>query len=315
MPRLETRTAFLQIHVCVLLWGFTAILGKLITLPALPLVWWRMLIVVTVLALVPRVWRGLRVMSRKLLFSYAGIGVLVSLHWLTFYGAIKLSNASVGATCIALATVFTALIEPKLAHRRFSRRELVLGIAVLPGVALVVGGVPHGMRLGIAVGTLSALFVALFGSLNKRLVEHADPLTVTAVELGAGTLAMTLLAPVMPLLFPAFAGNLFALPSAHDALYLLALSLACTLLPFTLSLVALRHMSAFAAQLAVNLEPVYAIALAILLLGEQHQLTPQFYGGVAIILGAVLLYPLISRPQPLQHPEMLGTAEAKGIAE
>ena len=315
MARSETRTAFLQIHVCVVLWGFTAILGKLITLPALPLVWWRMLIVVAALALVPKVWRGVGAMSRKLLFSYAGIGVLVSLHWLTFYGAIKLSNASVGATCIALATVFTALIEPKLAHRRFSRRELVLGIAVLPGVALVVGGVPHGMRLGIAVGTLSALFVALFGSLNKRLVEHADPLTVTAVELGAGTLAMTLLAPVMPLLFPAFAGKLFALPSAHDALYLLALSLACTLLPFTLSLVALRHMSAFAAQLAVNLEPVYAIALAILLLGEQHQLTPQFYGGVAIILGAVLLYPLISRPQRLRHPEMLGTAEAKGIAE
>ncbi|MEO6263383.1 MAG: DMT family transporter [Luteimonas sp.] len=315
MPMTDTRKASLQIHFCVLLWGFTAILGKLITLPALPLVWWRMLIVVAALALVPRVWRGLRAMPRKLLLSYAGIGVLVSLHWLTFYGAIKLSNASVGATCIALATVFTALVEPKLAHRKFSRRELALGIAVLPGVALVVGGVPHGMRLGIAVGTLSALLVALFGSLNKRLVEHADPLTVTALELGAGTLAMTLLAPVMPLLFPAFAGPLFVLPGAHDALYLLALSLACTLLPFALSLVALRHMSAFAAQLAVNLEPVYAIVLAILLLGEQRELTPQFYGGVAIILGAVLLYPLISRPQELQHPEVLGTAEAKGIAE
>lgn len=315
MPLPETRKAFLQIHACVVLWGFTAILGKLITLPALPLVWWRMLIVVAALALAPQVWRGLRAMSRKLLFSYAGIGVLVSLHWLTFYGAIKLSNASVGATCIALATVFTALIEPKLAHRKFSRRELALGVAVLPGVALVVGGVPHGMRLGVAVGTLSALLVALFGSLNKRLVEHADPLTVTAVELGAGTLAMTLLAPVMPLLFPAFAGKLFVLPGAHDALYLLALSLACTLLPFTLSLVALRHMSAFAAQLAVNLEPVYAIVLAIVLLGEQRELTLQFYSGVAIILGAVLLYPLIRQARPLQHPEVLGTAEAKGIAE
>ena len=102
---------------------------------------------------------------------------------------------------------------------------------------------------------------------------------------------------------------------AHDALLLLALSLACTLLPFTLSLVALRHMSAFAAQLAVNLEPVYAIVLAILLLGEQHELTPRFYAGVAIILGAVLLYPLISRAQPLRHPEVLATAEAKGAAD
>jgi drug/metabolite transporter (DMT)-like permease len=105
------------------------------------------------------------------------------------------------------------------------------------------------------------------------------------------------------------------LPGLHDALYLLALSLACTLLPFVLSLVALRHMSAFAAQLAVNLEPVYAIVLAILLLGEQRELTPWFYGGVAIILGAVLAYPLVARPRRLQHPEVLGTAEAKGIAE
>jgi drug/metabolite transporter (DMT)-like permease len=314
MSQPETRKAFLQIHFCVLLWGFTAILGKLITLPALPLVWWRMLIVVAALALVPRVWRGVRAMPRRLMFAYAGIGVLVSLHWLTFYGAIKLSNASVGATCIALATVFTALVEPWLARRRFSKRELALGIAVLPGVALVVGGVPSSMRLGIAVGTLSAFLVALFGSLNKRLVEHGDPLTVTALELGAGTLVMTALAPLMPLLFPAFAGNLFVLPSLHDALYLLGLSLACTLLPFTLSLVALRHMSAFAAQLAVNLEPVYAIVLAIVLLGEQRELTPLFYLGVAIILAAVLLYPLIASPRRLQ-PETLGTAEAKGLSE
>jgi drug/metabolite transporter (DMT)-like permease len=315
MPMTDTRRAFLQIHACVLLWGFTAILGKLITLSALPLVWWRMLIVVAALALVPRVWRGLHAMRGRLRLAYAGIGVLVSLHWLTFYGAIKLSNASVGATCMALATVFTALIEPRLAHRRFSRRELLLGIAVLPGVALVVGGVPSSMRIGIAVGTLSALLVALFGSLNKRLVEHADPLTVTALELGAGTIALTVLAPMMPMLFPAFAGPLLVLPGLHDALFLLALSLACTLLPFTLSLVALRHMSAFAAQLAVNLEPVYAIVLAILLLGEQHELTMRFYAGVAIILAAVLLYPLISRPQRLEHPEVLATAEAKGIAE
>ena len=314
-----TTKAQWQIHFCVLLWGFTAILGKLITLPALPLVWWRMLIVVAALALVPRVWRGLRAMPARLRWSYAGIGVLVALHWLTFYGAIKLSNASVAATCIALATVFTALVEPWLARTRFSKRDLGLGIAVLPGVALVVGGVPHDMRIGIAVGALSALLVALFGSLNKRLVghvdvEHGDPLTVTALELGAGTLALTLLAPLMPLIFPAFAGDLLVLPGARDAALLLALSLVCTLLPFALSLLALRHMSAFAAQLAVNMEPVYAIMLAIVLLNEQRELTPRFYLGVAIILAAVIVYPLLTRSR-LRHPEMLATSEAKGVAE
>ncbi len=307
--------AQIQIHACVLLWGFTAILGKLITLPALPLVWWRMLIVVAALALLPRVWRGLRAMPPRLILAYAGIGALVALHWLTFYGSIKLSNASVGATCIALATPMTALLEPWLARRPFSLRDVLLGIAVLPGVMLVVGGVPDGMRIGIAVGAMSALFVALFSSLNKRFVEHGDPLTVTALELGAGALLLTLLAPLMPRLFPAFAGDLFMLPSAHDAGFLLALSLACTLLPFALSLVALRHMSAFAAQLAVNLEPVYAIVLAILLLNEQRELTPQFYLGVAIILAAVLVYPFLGRPKRLGHPEVLGTSEAKGIAD
>src|SRR5690606_36073160 len=285
--------AQLQIHLCVLLWGFTAILGKLITLPALPLVWWRMLLVAAALALVPRVWRGVRALPRRLLLSYAGIGVLVALHWLTFYGAVKLANASVAATCMALATVFVAMVEPKLAKRRFSRAELALGLAVLPGVALVVGGIPEGMRLGIAVGAVSALFVALFGSLNKRLVEHADPLVVTAMELGTGVMVLTLLAPLLPHLFPALAGPLFTLPGASDAGYLLLLAFACTLFPFTLSLVALRHISAFSAQLAVNLEPVYAIMLAIVLLSEQHELTLPFYLGGAIILGAVLAYPLV----------------------
>ncbi len=314
MAMSDTRKAFLQIHFCVVLWGFTAILGKMISLPALPLVWWRLLIVVAALALVPRVWRGLRAMRPKLMLAYAGIGALVALHWLTFYGAIKLSNASVGATCIALGTVFVAIVEPGLTGRRFSTRELALGMLVVPGVVLVVGGVPRGMHAGIAIGALSALLVAFFGSLNKRLVEHGDPLTVTALELGAGAIVLTLLAPVMPLLFPAFAGDLLVLPGASDAWLLLGLSLACTLLPFTLSLVALRHMSAFAAQLAVNLEPVYAIVLAIALLGEQRELSGQFYFGVAVILAAVFVHPLLGKPRELQ-PELLGTAESKGAAE
>ncbi len=315
MPLTDNTRAQLQIHLCVLLWGFTAILGKLITLPALPLVWWRMLLVCAALALLPRVWRSLRRLPPRRILAYAGIGMLVALHWLTFYGSIKLSNASVGATCMALATVFTALLEPRLAQRPFSWRDLALGIAVLPGVALVVGGVSPDMRLGIAVGALSALLVAVFSSLNKRLATDADPLAVTALELGAGTLLLTALAPLMPLLFPAFAGDLLSLPSASDLLYLALLAVACTLFPFALSLVALRHMSAFSAQLAVNLEPVYAIVLAMLLLNEQHDLTTMFYAGVAILLGAVLLHPLLSRPRRVEHAELLAVAEARDITD
>lgn len=302
--------ARLQIHFCVLLWGFTAILGKLITLPALPLVWWRMLLVASALLLMPKVWRGLRAMGWRLRLAYAGIGALVSLHWLTFYAAIKLSNASVGATCIALGPVFLALIEPWIARRRFDPRELLIGIAVVPGVLLVVGGVPAGMRAGIAMGALSALLVALFGAFNKRMVEHGDPLTVTFLELGTGTALLTVLAPLLP-----HAGPAFVLPGAHDALLLLALSFGCTLLPFALALVALRHLSAFGTQMVTNLEPVYAIVLAMLLLGEQRQLDLRFYLGVAVILAAVFAHPLLHRPRAAAPAEWSGTPEGRQIID
>jgi len=307
----ELRKAQLQIHFCVLLWGFTAIFGRLITLPALALVLWRMLIVVAVLALVPRVWRSLRVMPARLIAAYAGIGVLVALHWLTFYAAIKLANASVGATCMAVAPVFLAIVEPLIARSRFDPRELVLGILVIPGVVLVAGGVPHAMQLGLLVGVVSALLVALFSALNKRLVEHADPLTVTGIELAAGVVLLTALAPLLP-----HDGPMLPLPGVHDAVLLLALALGCTLLPYSLALHALRHLNAYSVQLATNLEPVYAIVLAIPLLGEQRELALSFYAGVAIILLSVLAQPLlVRRTRRVEHADVLGAAESRGLAD
>jgi drug/metabolite transporter (DMT)-like permease len=292
-PKRALRKAQVQIHFCVLLWGFTAILGKLITLPALDLVRWRMLIVTAALLLVPRVWRGLRAMQPRLLLAYTGVGTAVALHWLFFYASVKLANASVAATCIAVAPVFLAVLEPWLARRRFQWHELWIGVGVIPGVALVVGGIPDQMRLGVLVGVISAFFCALFGALNKRLVERADPLTVTAIELGTGGIFVWLIAAFVP-----HETGLFELPALHDTLLLLVLALACTLVPFTLSLVALRHLSAFAVELAVNLEPVYAIMLAIPLFGEQRELGLAFYVGVAIILGAMFVHPLLERRRP-----------------
>jgi drug/metabolite transporter (DMT)-like permease len=210
-----------------------------------------------------------------------------------------------------LGPAFLAFIEPWLAKRRFDPRELFVAIAVVPGVAMVAGGVPSSMHLGIAVGVLSALFVALFGSLNKRLVEHGDPLTVTCIELGTGTVFLTLLAPLLP-----HTGAAFQLPNLHDASLLLILSFGCTLLPFSLALVALRHMSAFGVQMVTNLEPVYAIVLAIVLLGEQRQLDGWFYAGVVVILTAVFAYPWLHRDeQRSAQSELLGTAESHHIVD
>ncbi len=302
----DASRAHWQLHFCVLLWGFTSILGKLISLTALQLVWWRMLLVASALLLVPRVWRELRAIPRRRLAAYAGIGVLVAMHWLTFYSAVKLANASVAATCIALAPVFLAVIEPVLARRRFDVRELLLGVVVVPGVALIAGGVPQAMRWGVVVGIVSAAFCAGFGALNKRLANDGGALAVTLLELGAGCLFLTLVTTIW------HGEGTFVLPGIRDLMLLLALAFACTLLPFALSLMVLRRLSAYTVQLATNLEPVYAIVLAILLLGEQHQLDRWFYLGVAIILGAVFVHPLLAQ-RPLRQPAdaTLGTSESK----
>ena len=152
---------------------------------------------------------------------------------------------------------------------------------------------------------------SIFGSLNKRLVESGDPLTVTFIELGTGTLFLTLLAPLLP-----HAGPAFMLPDLHDALLLLALSFGCTLLPFALALVALRHMSAFGTQMVTNLEPVYAIVLAIVLLGEQHELDRWFYAGVVVILAAVFAHPLLNRKRrSTRQPELIGTTESHSMVD
>ncbi|MBP6106422.1 MAG: DMT family transporter [Steroidobacteraceae bacterium] len=284
------RKALLQIHLCVVIWGFTAILGKLITLPAFALVWWRMLLVVLALPFVPAFWRGVRRMSLRTVAIFSGIGVVVALHWVTFYGAIKLANASVAATCMGVAPIIMSVVEPWITHRRFDPRELVIGIAAVPGVMLVIGGTPGGMRLGIAAGVLSALLAALFGSLNKRFVESGEPLAVTGLELAAGTVFLTALAVSL-----GGDSTRLPLPDARDASLLLVLSIACTLFPFALSLVALRRLSAFSAQLAVSLEPVYAVVLAMLLLSEQRELGLQFYAGLALILGSVAAHAALKR--------------------
>lgn len=287
------RKAFWQIHFCVLLWGFTAILGKLITLPAQALVVWRMVLVSLLLAVLPRVWRGLRVLPPRLIAIYAGIGTIVALHWLTFYGAIKLANASVAVSCLALGSIFTAIIEPMLTGKPHARSEILLGLMVIPGVYLLIGGVPLSMHLGIAVGILSSLLTALFATLNKRYVHEADPESVTFIEMSVGALA---LAVASTLYFGLEAT--FIRPDFYNFSLLLVLAVLCTLLPFILSLHALRHISAFSTQLALNLEPVYAIVIAALWLKEYQELTPQFYVGVAVILSAVFVQPLLLRKKP-----------------
>ena len=274
--------ALIQLHICVVLWGFTAIFGKLISLPALQLVWWRMLLVSVALAFFPRVWRALATIPPRLILVYCGIGCVVAVHWLAFYGSVKLANASVAATTMALAPAVTALIEPWITGARFERHNLLLGVLVIPGVALVVGGIPDAMHAGFWVGVGSAALASVFLALNKRFLGHHDAMAVTWLELGAGFLLVAAIAP-----FVTPAGASVVLPQVRDGALLLVLAILCTLIPFAVSLATLRHLSAFTAQLAINLEPLYAITVAVLFLGEARELDALFYLGVSIVLAAV----------------------------
>jgi drug/metabolite transporter (DMT)-like permease len=292
------------------LWGFTAVIGKLISLGALALVWWRMLIVAALLSLWPACWRAAGRIPRRLLLVYAGIGAVIALHWWSFYGAVKLANASVAATCMALTPVMLAFLEPILAGTRFEVRELWFGLAAIPGVALVVGGTPDEMQLGIAVGAVSAFAVAVFGALNKRFLRDSDALTVTGIEMAAGVVTLSVIALALP-----STQSPFVVPDRQDATLLIVLAVGCTIVPFTLWLVALRHLSAYSTVLAVNLEPVYAIALASVLLGEQRELTQTFYLGVAILLVVVLGHPLWMRRVQLAEAGLASSPKSREIPD
>lgn len=290
------RKTYLQLHLCVLLWGFTPILGRMITLETLSLVWWRMLVVALILIALPSTRRMLRRMPWRLMATYAGIGALLSVSWMFFYGAIRLSNASVGAISLAAAPIFLAFIEPITTGNPFNPRELLLGVILVPGMAMVMGGIPPEMYLGLAVGLGSALFLAIFSAWNKRVAGRAEPRVATCIEMGAGALFLTLLAPWLP-----HQGDALQIPGWHDAWLLGLLIIACTLVPFVMLMNILRKVSAFTTQMATNLEPLYAIALAIPLLGEQQEVGLLFYLGVLLVVGSVALQPVLVR-QRLQQP-------------
>lgn len=295
MTLTPAQKSYIELHLAVLLFGFTAILGKLIALPAVTLVWWRVLITSISLLLIVGYRKVFSDTTPRERWQYAGVGVVVGIHWLTFYGAIKLSNASITLICMATTSFFTALLEPALLRQRIKWYELALGLLIIPGMALIVNSTGASKVLGIVVALVSALLAALFATLNKKLLGDKDARRVTFIELSS---AWLFISAILPLVIAQSDGPLQWLPpSLLDWFYLLVLALLCTTLAYVLALRSLRHLSAFSANLAVSMEPVYGIALAWLLLQEHKELSPNFYWGVAIITLAVFSYPLVRRMQ------------------
>ncbi|HTI11480.1 MAG TPA: DMT family transporter [Puia sp.] len=273
------KKAFIQLHFAVLLAGLTGILGKLITLNEGLLVWYRLLLTALslwILALIRR--QAIRIAPADI-WRIFGVGSIAALHWVSFYGSIKYSNVSVGLLCFSAIGFFTALIEPLLLRHRVDFVELLLGLLVIAGIFFIFQVDPH-FKTGILVGLLSSLLGSLFPVLNKQLLKRIPPETVTLYELSGGFLFLSVLLPLYLYFVPA--GHL--LPGPWDWVWLLVLSLACTVLAFNLSMSALQKISAFTVNLSYNLEPVYGILLAFLVFREDRYLNGSFYIGFFLII-------------------------------
>ena len=287
-----TQRAYLELHLAVLLFGLTAILGDLIQLSAIVLVWWRVLLTSIGMLFLIKARKVWQVMPRKLILQFMGIGILVGIHWITFYGAIKLSNASVTLVCMATTSLFASLLEPFFFKTRVKWYELLLGLMIVPGMVLIVNSVDLGMLNGIYVGLISAFLAALFAVFNKKLINETHAYNITFLELGSACLFITVL---LPFYFQMENASAFFPPTALDWLWIGILVVLCTILAYVLSLRALKYISAFASTLTINLEPVYGIILAWILLNDHEEVEPNFYWGVLIILAAVFSYPILKK--------------------
>jgi drug/metabolite transporter (DMT)-like permease len=283
--------AHLMMHGAVVLYGLTGILGRLIELPSLTIVWYRMLFTLLSLCLFPGLIRTVWQMPRRQLIRVAGIGMLLTLHWLTFFGAIKLSNVSITLSCLASTAFFTALIEPIVFRSRIRPVEVLLGAGVILGFVFIFGFVGEKYGLGIFVAILSAVLIALVVVFNKVVIGDTPVYAITFVEFLGGMGLLSLVLPLCKLGDPA----LDLLPTWKELAYLLVLALICTTLAYNLTLTALKKVSAFHVNLAINLEPIYAIVMAWLLFSENEELNAGFYAGTGIILLTVFAYPVLLR--------------------
>ena len=278
------KKAFLQLHMSIMLAGFTGIFGRLITLSEGALVWYRMFITAVLLFIILKIAGEFALLPLKKAVSVSLIGFLLSLHWIFFYGSIKAANVSVGVVCFSLTGFFTALFEPLLAGRRFSIREILFSFAAVAGILLIFHFDTR-YRTGIIFGVISAALAALFMIANKRVSDKYPLKLLIFYEIAGGFIPLTLLMPFYLIFFH----NTEYVPDIRNLTLLFLFVIFCTIIMYMLQISALRKISAFTVNLSYNLEPVYTIALASLIFGEHRQLNAAFYTGLGLITFSVLL--------------------------
>ena len=278
------RLAFIKLHIAVLLAGFTAILGKLITLNEAALVWWRLLLSVIVLLML-FVWLKKSLLtSKKIILQLLGIGSLVGIHWLCFFGSVKYGNVSIALVCFSAAGFFSALLEPVITRRKWRPIELLLGLMCMAGIYIIFHFDTR-YKTGILLGVAAAALSALFSILNKQMVNaKADGLQMTFWEMSGALITLSVAMPAYIML----RGDSM-LPAPLDWLWLLILALVCTVWAFFLQLQALQHISAVTLNLTYNLEPVYGFILAFIFFQENQYLHSTFFAGLIFIALAVAI--------------------------
>jgi drug/metabolite transporter (DMT)-like permease len=283
----ELFNTYLKLHLIVLIYGFTAILGKLIALPALELVWYRMLFAILTFYIYLKVKHVSLFLPRKVLLQLFGVGTIVAIHWVTFYGAIKLSNVSVTLGCFASTTLFTSFIEPFFFKRRIKYTEVLISLIIIGGLYMIFRFETK-YTLGIIVALISSFLAGLFTVLNKKLVAHHRAVLISFYEMTGGLMALT----IYMLVTGRGTVTPFLIPGSSDLFYLILLATVCTAYAHTIQVDVMQQLSAFTVALTINLEPVYGIIMAFFIFRETENMTPGFYLGTLIILISVIGFPL-----------------------
>ena len=275
--------AFIQLHLSVMLAGFTGLFGKLITLNEVDIVWYRMLFTSIILL----VFTGLPQIERKKLLQLGGCGALLGLHWMLFYGSIKASNVSIGVICYSLVGFFTAIIEPIIYRKKISTIEILFSLITVLGL-LCIFSFDARYRYGISIGVLSSFVAALYGVCNKKVSVGVNTRTVLFYQMSAGLVVVSMIIPFYLMMFPAHQ-DVLVIPEGSNLWWMLCHALFCTVAMYILQIQALRTLSAFTVNLTYNLEPCYTIAIAFIVFHEARELNFSFYIGIALILISVIL--------------------------
>ncbi|MEI9917978.1 MAG: EamA family transporter [Bacteroidota bacterium] len=276
---------YVNLHFAVFLWGFTAILGKLISIPAVEMVFYRTLISAIGMGALILVRRETFVVSPGDLVKLLLTGIVVGTHWLTFFLAVKISNPSTALVGFATCSLWAALLEPIVKKKKIQFVEVFLGAVVVAGLYIIFSfdfQYPMGLLLGIASG----ITVAIFGVINSLIVHRVNSTAITFYEMIGACISIGVFMMFMTT-------DLQLVPTALDWLWISILALVCTVYAYAVAIELMKRLSVFFIQLSLNLEPVYGIILALLIFGEKEVMGWSFYVGTAIILAAVLLYPLL----------------------